>query len=499
MKFNGKTIAILIAFLVVPFLAQAARFQRFDFKVRGEITDVITEDLNNDGLREAIVIHIDKSVNPPRRLLTIYYQDRKTGFDKNRKVEWVFPREVAVMGLGDVRPDPGKELVFITERGVSYATVLNGKVSELKEILKVQSVVAIPYERDVPYYNFVRDYTGDGKDDILVCGFYEALFARQGPNYAFTTSKLHLRPSMEIDAFAFSGMLGGQEHPMFRVAYYVPQIYSEDYNADGLRDLIVSFRHEVLIFAQNKSGFTADPVKRYRIRLLPENPSRRRSAPNFFFRDLDGDRRADILVNETFGDLNNMRSRTALFYGKSSNIEKGVPDVEFKTRYPAMGVYVQDVNKDGLPDIIIPTIDFGAWTAGKALITGDINVEWNYFLQNANRRFSPSPTRTLVTTLKFNVSKFRLESGIPNIFADFNGDGFPDQALGDGKQALVITLRDGQGKALPIVERITIPVSISMQFYDLNKDGRADLLIYYRDQSDMAGDFHIFLNRGPWK
>jgi len=496
-------LSILFCLLASSAALGEGRFERFDFTLRGEVTDVIIEDLNEDGFSEAIVIHIDAKSDPPDRFLTIFLHDPEKGFDKNRKIEWTFPAEVSAVDVGDVKPEPGRELVFITEKGVSCACVKNGRISPSYEMIPVQSVVAIAYERDVPYYNFVRDYTGDGRDDILVCGFYDALLAVQNDDYTFTQQKINLRPAMGVSAFDSGGMMTNQENPMFRVSYRVPQIFVADYNGDGRQDIFASFRKKISIYSQDPGGsFSVDPVRTYKMELFEddETSSHRRPPSNLAVEDLDGDNKADIIVNQVNGNISKLDSRTVLYYGKSDNVKKGKPDVEFKTQSPVMGrVMIQDINKDGRPDLIMPTFALNAWSVGKALLTGDVNLDYAYFLQRPDKTYAATPDRTVTTDLKFNIGKFRLESGVPNLMGDFNGDGYPDQVLGENEQVLVITPRDAEGKPMTdIVERINMPVSMMPRTVNLNGDSLSDLVIHYRERDEWKGDLRLLINKGPW-
>lgn len=495
---------IVFAALAPPFFAAASeRFEQHDFKLRGEVTDVIVEDLDGDGLMEAIAIHIDDGKDPPARYLSIFPQTKDGGFSPSRKTEWRFPSEVATVDVGDVSPDPGRELVFITERGVSYSSVTNGRVGPMKDLLSVLSVVAIPYERGVPYYNFVRDYTGDGKDDILVVGFSEALLAIQKGDHEWIEEKLRLRPSMNIQAWDIGRLLGDSEHPMYRVSYYVPQIYSADANADGLPDLVVNFRRKVQVFPQKSGGFASEPSATYKLELLKDSNKRSRRGggrnPAFLaFEDLDGDGKVDVIATQSAGTIGDMDSRTGLFLGKDRSLPTGNPTMEFDNDHTVMGIFVHDVNNDGKQDLVMPTMDLGAWSAGKVLFTGGMNVNWNFFIQKDNRSFPKTPDRSFLTTLKFNIGKFRLEGGVPNVFGDFNGDGFPDQAVGEDTDLLVVRLRDGEGELLDLREEIEIPVSMFNRAIDVNQDGLHDIVIHYEDVSEHVSEFHILVNKGNW-
>lgn len=494
-------IAPFIFMALFPLLASAqGRFEIFEFEMPGQVWDVINEDLDGDGLLEVMALHVDRSAHPPRRYLTIYPQDRDKGFDPARKIEWHVPAEVAAIDVGDVTADPGRELVVITEKGVYYATVGKKSVSGLKEFLPAQSVVAIPSKREIPYYNFVWDYTGDGRDDVLVCGFYDTLFARQEDGYEFSTRKINLRPDIDIIAFDISALMVSPEHPIFRVSYQAPQVYSSDYNADGLPDLIANFRDDILIFEQGAEGFSRDPVRSYHIELFEEQKEQMRGPPTQFdFEDIDGDSRVDMVAHNITGRIGAMKSRSVLFWGKSDNIAKGKPDIEFETEHTVMAkIIIWDVNGDGHFDLIMPTYDISAWNLGKILVTGEITVEWVYFLQREDHTFPQVPDRIITTDMKVNVLKFRLESGIPNVVADFNGDGFPDQAIGESEKVLLVTLRDQNGQLMQISERVEVPVAMFFRGVDLNMDGLSDIIMYYIENEERSGEVRVLMNRGNW-
>lgn len=497
----GKTAFFALALFFLPLLLRGqGRFQRFDFSFRGAITDIITEDLDNDKLKDLIIIHIDKSADPPGRFLTIIPQVPKRGFDKKNKIEWPIPPEVSSIDVGDIAPEPGKELIFLTDKGIYYSSVKSGKVGPLKELFPAQSVVAFAYERGVPYYSLARDYTGSGKDDLLVVGFYDALFAKQKDNYQFSQQKIHLRPRMSIQSFDMGKLLGSDDVPNFQVVYHVPRVYSADTNSDGLPDLIVTSLNKIQYFLQNAQGFTQEPAKSFSIDIIKDTKSKRRQDqyPNFAFNDLDKDGRVDVIASQITGNIGNMKSRTLLFWGRDNKIEKNIPSVEFSMPNPAMGIFIKDANKDGLLDIIFPTMDWGAWAAGKAIITSGIPVHWNFFLQTKDHNFHAIPDRSFSTELKFNITKLKLDNGIPNIFGDYNGDGCLDQSVGEEKGILTINLRDCEGKLTGIEEKITIPVSLFNRAGDLNNDGLTDIIIHYEDDSEYAGELHVFMNVGPW-
>ncbi len=502
MRKNFKILLLTIfTIIALPLIMRAeGKFERFDLKTKGQVKEVISEDLDSDGLLDLVVVNIDVKNRPYKRYLTIFMQDKEKGFSGNKSTEWELPRNVAAVDVGDIGPAPGRELVFITEQGISFAPVVNGEVGPLSEVLSIQSIVAIASPTEAPYYNFVWDYTGDGKDDILVCGFSNSMIAINQGNYEFKNQTINLKPEIDIFVFDIDKFMVSSEHPVFRVSYQVPKVYSEDYNADGLPDLLVPVNENIVIFEQAEGKFTKDPVKTYYIKLFEQEDGRRENPVFIKFKDIDNDGKVDAVAAQMHGRVGSMQSRAVLFWGKSKNIEDGEPDMEFETEHTVMGnVIIWDVNKDGLLDLIMPTYDISAWNIGMTLFTGEIKLEWAYFLQTADHAFNKTPDRTIITDMKMNLRKFRLESGIPNIVADFNADGYPDQALGEDENVLGITLRDAQGEPMDLKEKIDVPVSMFFQGVDFNKDGFSDILMYYVEQKEYKNEIRVLMNKGDWK
>ena len=493
----------IFALFIVPGLSSASdRFDQFDFEMKGEVTDVITEDIDQDGLMEAIVIHVDKTMDPPGRYMTIFPQHPEKGFDKSLKIEWTFPKEVAAVDVGDVSAESGKELVFITEDGVAYARVHGGKVGKLQHLIDATSVVAIAYERGVPYYNFVWDYTGDGLDDLLVVGFGESTFVKGNEYYKMDARSIHLRPGMDVQAWDVGKLLGDSEHPVFHVSYHVPEIYAEDTDADGKPDLVVSHGGKLWFYKQGKDGFSKRPTSVHKIQVFEEATGGRggRGHPlQMAYKDLDDDGYMDLVVTQRQGTFGDMKSRTLLFRGNTGSMAKGIPDQEFVYDDHVMVVFIVDVNGDNKPDLVMPTMELSAWGAGKVLFTGGMNVRWHYFIQKPDGSYPDKADWASNTSLKFSIGKLRLEAGIPNVFGDFNGDGYPDQAVGADKDVLRISLKGPDGGDLGVHEDVNLPVSMFNRTVDMNGDGKSDLIVHYEDMNEDNNIVHILLNKGDWK
>ncbi|HUT54793.1 MAG TPA: VCBS repeat-containing protein [bacterium] len=506
-----KIMAALFVFsaagLISPPAEAQNRFRDFEFRLRGDVVEVISADLTGDGLDEVIAITIDKSSRPAARVLNIFIQNSK-GFDRARIISWPLPSQVVAVDVGDVDPNPGDELVLLTEAGASYAAVTEDGVGNLKELVKYQSAIAIAGGLNAPYHNFARDLNGDGKDDLLVCGFAGALFAKQGEDYNFTTETIALRPQVLTISSDITGMIMPVDDAYLAVNYSVPQFHSADANADGRPDLIANFTRDIHIFTQDPNGFfSKEPAKTYHIQFYEaeESPLAQQMAAGLSFSnmlafaDLDGDGRVDIVASQLSGSITSIKSKSCLFWGKSQGIEKGKPDLVFDTQAPVMGaVLVRDMNKDGRLDIIMPTHQPSVSTVVRSVVSGVIDLVWEVYLQRPDHGFNVTPDQRIPTVIPSDIRSQDIFQNLPNVISDFNGDGYPDLMEADEKDALVVTIRDKDGQKTKIIERINVMPSMFNRAVDLNGDGRADLIILYANPREKRRDLHLVMNHGPW-
>ena len=92
-----------------------------------------------------------------------------------------------------------------------------------------------------------------------------------------------------------------------------------------------------------------------------------------------------------------------------------------------------------------------------------------------------------------------MTSGVPNVFADFNGDRIDDIIYSKSEKELVVQIRDKNARRTNQMEIIQVPASTIPFTKDLNSDGLDDIYLY-DIQGDPAhqGVINVLINLGGW-
>jgi hypothetical protein len=173
-------------------------------------------------------------------------------------------------------------------------------------------------------------------------------------------------------------------------------------------------------------------------------------------RDVNGDGKADLVAtlngNSGTGCQNNTvavmtgkgtgKFNTAAYYPTGSTAQEGI-------------VYLVDVNGDGKLDIVTENAD------------GTISV----ILNKGNSTYNPG---TLITSIAAIYPH-----GVYLTFADFNGDGKMDIAVGTAGNLSDVYVLPGNGNGTfgTPIQTTTPYYPISLASADFNKDGKADLFV----------------------
>ena len=163
---------------------------------------LITEDMNGDRLLDLVYANYDPSLG---RQLLIHYQNASGDFpDAPQVIE--IKSEIIAIGFGDLREEPGTELILHAANGVfSLSPAIEGYAGNLRPIMRFDSIAAIPSRRQVEFLPPLEDRTGDSILDLFLPaeqGFAFVAGSQDGefePAGSITTVNADLRSAQRND------------------------------------------------------------------------------------------------------------------------------------------------------------------------------------------------------------------------------------------------------------------------------------------------------------
>jgi len=500
-RWIGAGWVLVFLFLFAPRL-EAGHFQVYSLKVEGTVQDLVIADLDEDGRKDLVAFCRSGNRRAYHRFLTIFWQGPESSFNLKQATVLKLPPEVIQVDFGQVDGKPGLEVAAVTGRGIFYYPNQDRGFGPWTELIAGASLFAKPRPDFLDYYDFLSDWDGDGREEILLYQFDQAKLYRRGDGAAFQEEQT-LRLPIEIDLGPPNPIRYVRPHPSFRVAYWSPQLDLLDFNADGRPDLIATNSDQAAVFLQNaQGGFPEKPSSSFFFDLLQEEERdfrRDRQGMSILnVVDLDGDGRADLLANTQEGNLANRKSTVRIYWGRTDSWEKAKPDATLALDKAAVGPLIRDVDGDGDQDLVMLIFDIGVYTAAKVLLTGTFNLIWQYYLLGPDQTYPAQPTYVDTTPVKVDISKLRLIGGMPNLFADFNGDGKDDVLYGKSDNELVVALKDAQGRRTGVEEVVSVPVGMIPIAEDLNGDKKGEVILWYPWDKERKDLITVLINLGGW-
>ncbi|MHC4910108.1 MAG: hypothetical protein ACYTF9_10340, partial [Planctomycetota bacterium] len=291
--------------------------------------------------------------------------------------------DVILWGAGDVRDEPGRELLFMTRTGVhSYSPTLPSYRDNIRRLATHELIYQMPDPRDLPGWRYVieqpaRDLlllpgaTGlslwgptigerapDATDDYGLLAEYgggngDPLFSVKAPGAVRATAagvKVQIDTGSNKSLFlgdapaAFSAMLQAD------AKYRAPALV--DTNGDGRKDLLIQRGKKLMLFESGADG-------------LPSRPTRTEQLPAYLdkedhdlvlrLHDLDADGDTDLLAWLS-PDADGIEKRVFNYFvllNDGTRLLPDEPDQVLRFKGSATESEVTDVDDDGRPDLVI--------------------------------------------------------------------------------------------------------------------------------------------------
>lgn len=521
---SGRTRCRTGCLLIAVLLATApgeARTERLDLRsaaldLPGPPALVIPTDLDRDGHRDLVVVvafteiqeiggdRIEDLVQVTtvipalfdRREVRFYRGEPDGGY---ALVGSPFRLPPSVLNL---EPGPeGLELVALTDQGLSALRPDPGATGlRLTPVLEDPPVLAHT-GAFYPSLRLVQDLDGDGDADVLIP-------TDEGLSI-YTWSPAGPRPASRIP---LPGSVPGRRwHPMPRVRHV---------NGDGFPDLVFEKgldpsvdQGPAVLLGRGDGSF--EPLRPRPVDCHDDGSQLRmagfpalvdaRPRDVVTLRDLDGDRRAEVVLSRERDRGDGLRAalKEARRPLQDYRFHDLTPDLAVETA-PYFGMVVtghtvdadltaeglpfriasfQDLDGDGRQDLVSVTLDFSVLQALKILVTRKVGIglDFHVYCQTADRRFREVTGLDLDEKLKLDLDNLKL-GRFAQFAGDFDGDGRQDFVhLGRGRRITIH--RGGPGCRFPrdpdlVLELEEEPPSLDLVYIeDLDGDGRADLRI----------------------
>lgn len=500
-----KFVLSIVALLLILEAARATSgdlFRLCDLRFEGDLLLYHVEDLNNDGLKDALIVTHHSSQNQPvERRVNLYLQN-EAGFSERPLQTFSLDQTIILFDLGDVIGDVKKELVFLKNNGIFYYSFNeSGFMLTPRKLLEVESVFMLPNRAPVKW-ELVADINGDYVDEILIPKLtrVEIYFREPGNNWHINDLPIGMESKV-------SGMYDAR----FSVGNYAEAIYTtpflqtEDFDADGRKDLLAVYRDSLLIFCQEENGYFDQKCRQniplhfgeiwrgakiQRVKIADESE-------RFYLmriKDLNHDGTLDAvgIRVSTIESVVNPSTDVRIYFGRRdlSNSHDRVffsntPDQIIQPDGTQLVLDIVDLNHDQKFDLMIPVIKIGLQNIVKMLLTRSVEIRADIFMMNQQSHYPKKPDTAIKMVVKFSY-RGGATSPVYEV-ADFDGDGYLDILSSISEKTLAIF--PGQKKS-GISDRIgpkfnvLLPQNGEMvRAMDLNSDKKSDIVITYNEDN----------------
>jgi hypothetical protein len=501
-------IAKILVCLLFPCLSLAqasSHFRIHQLKVRGEIQEILDQDLDRDGFKELVVIHYTDANNVAQRYISVFWTGSDSRYIPQNSFEMAIPSRFTIYDFGSLPGEKQEVIILLSKNTAEYYRWNNHKLEGPTKLLGFSGQLVQLSDSDrLSYYDFFYDFNQDGQNELLIfqAGWAKLFYLRQNK---WTETALEL--PMDISYIYPSGMRDLYTHMEMTVTYRTPNIFLEDLDDDSKLELFACSGKKLWIFRLNPEGiYNSEPDRKITIKMdLPSgSPSAPRQRPqyNLQITDLDQDSRADLIITGQHGTFFSPKSETRLYYGKNNWADQAnknpKPDRIWNFNAWVVGPFIRDTNADKNNDLIVTTIESGIFQTIQTLVASDFPVEWRYYL-STNHTLPDQPSAVDRINLRIDLPRGRMLGGIPNVFADFNGDNVDDLIYGKSETELMVVIKDRKAQRTSNQELIKIAPGNFPITTDLNQDHKDDIILIYSRQGEAKpGEFNVLMNLGNW-
>jgi hypothetical protein len=328
-------------------------------------------------------------------------------------------KETVLVALGDLTADPGLELALVSPTSTKAFVHRDGAFAEVKDLGPTPLAYTHHDVHGVRAWTRVFRPVEGSREALLLPipdGFAAIRFPDEGP------------PRVERIGIPPERYLAVGSHDLFAIVTDHPTPLLTDYDGDGRTDVLAIRGAHLAAHLQSRKGALPEkPTFEFRMSFLEKGSGTTRDA---FLRylvdmaDVDGDRRADLLVTRTRGKLELFTSfesqhffyRGPSFYSRERNDLVSPPNGLIAVGGVSVNPTLLDLDKDGDRDLIVTAMKADA--VGQHLLKRVLADYRAYRYDRRRGTFERSPFFSVVRRYPL----WRLERGETDATVHFTGD-----------------------------------------------------------------------------
>lgn len=528
---RGRSPAWLVAVLAglsallpaAPASAEPMTLVSRQFELSGRLLASRVVDFDGDGAKDIVAAHLEKdgelnARGRMRRRLSVFLQ--RAGKPANQRWKTTpdltieVDDEAVLFSVADFLPAPGAEIALVRFAGVTLLS-RSGKAlkPDVTTVIKTEKpgFFDFPAEGGLFYWDLCPDLDGDKRCELLFPT--KSGYLVLGAADAATASDETGRPTLSsrgLVTVSSSEKFGPPMETEFLNRFLTYQstlrrVVALDMNADGRKDLVVYRSKGLSTFLQGKDGrFRAKADRNRKLKLVEDAADNKGGEKKDAFarvalalRDLNGDRRVDLVATQTLGKIgvfSSLRTRVLIFLGTPKGIDESKPNriinLEGLTVFPEF----TDFNGDKDVDIVLSSLRVDLLSNVKKAITKSLSTTYTVYLYRGGPRVY-SQDADFERDVEVDLDSAENQGKVRLTFfrGDYNGDGLKDMLTVASRSRLKIVPGGIEssffsGDSLVLKDddeaELAVPTSPSLDVLDIDGDGADEILLTYPKPDD---------------